>query len=198
MSDAGDDLELIKAINGGRRDAFALLVSKYQVKIRGYCLHMLLDRGAAEDAAQEVFLKAYRHLDGFRSESRFSTWLFQIAVNHCRDLRRRKFAVSETSWDALREYQQERLAALDGGSSLLQRCEARDLVMKSLAHLSPEHREVLTLREAHGYRYDEIAELLHCSLDAVKARLRRARVELAEHSRHFFDEGQVKVRRGGP
>ena len=80
-----EDSDAIARTLAGETSAFAELVARYQQRIRAYCVNMLGSLLEAEDAAQEVFLKAFRGLSGFRSDARFSTWLFAIALNHCRD-----------------------------------------------------------------------------------------------------------------
>src|SRR5512138_3249902 len=85
------DEELIEACQAGEESAFELLVGRWEDRIRGACWRVLGSDEEARDVAQEAFLKAYRGLDGFKRESRFSSWLYQIALNLCRDrLRRRK------------------------------------------------------------------------------------------------------------
>ena len=176
-----DDREAIERVRAGDIEAYGALVRNHQARIRGYCLWTLRNAAEADDAAQEVFIKAYRSLGSFRGDSGFSTWLYRIAVNHCRDLLRKASRGRTESWDALREQEGEaaeaRIAQPEPPRERLRRL--RDL----LDRLPEEYRTILILREAQGLSYQELADSLRCSLDAVKARLRRARVRLEQEMR---------------
>lgn len=131
----------------------------------------MLGGGAdAEDAAQESFIKAYRSLAGYQGQASFSTWIYRIASNKCLDV--------------LRKRGRERAEPLEAAGELaepVEDLESREQAAALLSELSPEYRLALTLRELQGFTYEEIAETMNCSLDSVKARLRRARAELARH-----------------
>ena len=107
-----EELDVIERVRAGDKEAYALLVRKHQARIRSYCLWTLGNAAEADDAAQEVFIKAYRGLGGFRGRAGFSTWLHRIAVNHCRDLLRKRVRERTESWDALREEKGEAAEAL--------------------------------------------------------------------------------------
>ena len=147
---------------------------------------MLSDPTQAEDAAQDIFLKAYRALGSFRGAAAFSTWLYRIAANHCNDLLRWRARRKTESWDAMLEERGEAAQALlanpeDPRAAVV----SADLLERVLSRLTPHERLLLTLREMEGLSYQELAESLHCSIDAVKARLRRAREALQEIVRHI-------------
>ena len=102
----------IEQVRNGQTEAFAILVRKHQAMIRGYCVATLSNTSEADDAAQEIFIKAYRSLARFRGAARFSTWLYRIAVNHCRDLLRKRSRMGNVqSWEALQEQNGERAEA---------------------------------------------------------------------------------------
>lgn len=184
-----EDQNVVERIRAGDREAYALLVRKHQARIRGYCLWTMGNAAEADDAAQEIFIKAYRGLGSFRGTAGFSTWLHRIAVNHCRDLLRKRVRERTESWDALREEKGEAAEALIVRQEPVLR---RRQLQEALDRLPEQYRTVLILREAEGMSYEEIAEFLGCSLDAVKARLRRARSELMEKARHFFEPADVQ------
>ncbi len=153
---------------------------------------MLGNRTAADDAAQEAFLKAYKSLNTFQEASSFSTWLHRIASNCCLDLLRRRTREKTDSLEALVASQG------DGIHSLVRSLEneessweSADLIQRVLGQLPDDYRLILTLRETQGLSYQEIAETLDCSLDAVKSRLRRARSECEEILRHLSEVGCV-------
>ena len=151
----------------------------------GLCLSLISNSTQAEDAAQEIFIKAYQSLSRFRGDSSFSTWLYRIAANHCRDLLRKKTREHSESWNDLMERYGESLEKMLVGSNPPFSRDDADLAHRILSLLSPEYRLILSLREGQGLSYQEIAQTLECTLDAVKARLRRARCELQEKLRHF-------------
>jgi RNA polymerase sigma-70 factor (ECF subfamily) len=187
-----DELSLIRRIVAGEREAFAHLVRAYQAPVLRLCQSMLNDAALAEDAAQDAFLKAYEALPSFRQASRFSTWLYRIAANRCLDLIRKRRREPAESWDALVEQEGEpprdRTAPAPDPAGQLANA---DLIRQTLAQLPPEYRLVLVLREVQGLSYQEIAATLDCSVDAVKARLRRAREALLDRARHFLRIGGV-------
>jgi RNA polymerase sigma-70 factor (ECF subfamily) len=183
-----EDLECIAAVRAGSREAFAMLVSKYQTRVRTFCYNVLLDRTSAEDAAQEVFLKVFYRLDGFRGDAQFSTWLYRIAVNHCRDILRKGKRNRAASWDQMAPGKQDAVSLRSEQCSTEHTFESRDLVTKIFAHLSPEYREVLCLRDVQDLSYEQIARTLNCTLDTVKGRIKRARAELLSLSRRFFSD----------
>ena len=166
----------------GDANAYSEIVRAYQVKVLRLCTSLLSNAVQAEDAAQEIFIKAYRSLRSFRGGSKFSTWLYRIAANHCKDLLRKR---SRERTEPLEESLIE--PSFDPRAS----AEASETVDKLLSFLLPEERLILTLREVQGLSYQEISETLQCSLDAVKSRLRRARQALEEKTRHFSGRGNV-------
>jgi len=127
---------------------------------------LLSDSAHAEDAAQDVFLKAYKSLARFRQDSGFYTWLYKIACRTCSDLRRSR-ARKPT------EFLSETIS--DPHPSAESQAVSEELLFRILDGLSEEARTVLVLREMDGLSYEEIANVLGCSVEAVKSRLRRAR-----------------------
>ena len=170
---APTDEELVVAFQGGDVAAFEALVGRWDRKIQGAIYRVL---GAGEDSrdlCQEVFLKAYRALGTFKREARFSSWLYQIALNACRDrLRRRRGRVQvslDEAGDALESVHDARPTALE-------LVEARDLaraVEAAMAALPHEQREVIALKEYQGLTFAEIAEALDVPVSTVKTRLYR-------------------------
>ena len=170
------------------------MVKSHYPRVRGLCLSLLSDRSESEDAAQEIFIKAYRFLPEFKSDSSFSTWIYRIASNHCLDVLRKEARRKTESLDALTDADESgdappRLRVSEPDSSAA--FENRYLVRCVLERLSPEHRMVLVLKETQGLSYAEMAKTLECSVDAVKGRLKRARVELDEIARHFMELSDV-------
>jgi RNA polymerase sigma-70 factor, ECF subfamily len=184
-----DERLIIDQVLGGNPEAYAELVRRHQIKVRSLCLSLLANAQEGEDAAQDVFIKAYKSLSNYQGNSRFSTWLYRIAFNHCQDLLRQRSRRKMESWDEIadRGGEKEDIPAL----ALQKNAEISDLLQKLLALLPEDYREILLLRETQGLNYQEIADVLDCSLDAVKARLRRARETLQEKARHFVTPSDV-------
>jgi len=187
---------LIQRILEGDSEAFSQLVRDHHVAVIGLCRSIVGTQEAAEDAAQEVFLKAYRSLKSFRGDAQFSTWIYRIAYRHCLDVlkyEKRRFA---EPLDATNPENESSLAdRIPDPVSFTQNLEIRDLAEAVMARLSPEYRLVLTLREGQGLSYEEIVEMTGWTLDSVKARLRRARETMLEIARHF--EAPPIVQEGG-
>lgn len=193
--DSIEDSEVIQQVLGGNRNAYAEIIRKYEVRVRGFCLRMLSDASQSEDAAQEVFIKAYQALEKFKGESSFSTWIYRIASNHCFDLLRKRRRHKTESWDALVEKEGEKAdhglfaAQPDTGAEMMRSEQIKEL----LGGISEKHRQIIILREIQNLSYQELAEVLNCSLDAVKSRLKRARQELELAARHFLKPKIVSI-----
>jgi len=176
---ARTDEELVAAFQHGDAAAFDELVSRWDRKIHGAIYRVVGADEDARDLCQEAFLKAYRGLGTFKAEARFSSWLYQIAINVCRDrLRRRRGKVSVS----LEEVEEARGGALRATvPSPLELLEARDLrhlVAAAMATLSEEEREVVILKEYQDLTFPEIAEALAVPLSTVKTRLYRGLAQL--------------------
>ena len=176
------DEELVEAFQRGEAAAFDDLVLRWDRKIRGAIYRVVGPREDARDLCQEAFLKAYRGLKGFKKDARFSSWLYQIALNVCRDRLRRRRGRLHLSLDELDAAGQE--LPLLPGPSPLELAEASDLsrrVERAVAALPEEQREVIVLKEYEGLTFAEIAEVLEVPLSTVKTRLYRGLVQLRHH-----------------
>jgi len=188
-----DERAVIRRVLRGDRDAYAELVRAHQGRVRGYCRYLLRNESDADDAAQEIFLKAYQSLDRFRGDSSFSTWIYRIAANHCLDRLRSAARRPSQSWDAMIEEHGEKAEALFTTTETpADQAERVELIGAVLAELPERSRQIIVLREVQGLSYDELASTLGCSLDAVKGRLKRARQELDQKLRHFTTPRGVK------
>jgi RNA polymerase sigma-70 factor, ECF subfamily len=168
------DEELVAAFQSGDIAAFDLLVQRWDRRIQGVVFRLVGNHEEARDVSQEAFLKAYRALGTFKKESRFSSWLYQIAVNATRDRFRRRRRRADVSLEDVDDGTEPSLR--DGGPSALQLIESRDLsraVAAAMAELPDEQREVVILKEYEGLTFPEIAETLDVPLSTVKTRLYR-------------------------
>jgi RNA polymerase sigma-70 factor (ECF subfamily) len=182
---ADEDRGLVDRAKAGDVQAFEALVRRYQRWVFTLALRMVGDRGDAEDIAQEVFLKAYRGLQGFRRESRFSTWLYAIAGHHClnrlagREYRTRRAERSAGAAAGPLPSAADRVAdASPGPDALLERHELRRVIQTGLGQLAEHQRIVIILRDIQGMSYEDIAATLGVELGTVRSRLHRARMEL--------------------
>ena len=167
------DEELVEACQAGESSAFDLLVTRWEDKIRGACYRLLGSEEEARDAAQEAFLKAYRALPGFKREARFSSWLYQIAVNLCRDRLRRRKGRTLVSLEALEEVGPVIASRGPGTQDLVEQIDLRRAVRRAIAALPEEQREVVILKEYQGLTFLEIAQTLELPISTVKTRLYR-------------------------
>ncbi len=173
----------------GSADAFRGLVELYQRPILSFVSRMVADASVADDLAQDVFLRAWRHLGDYDPSRKFSSWLFKIAHNRTIDqLRRQKLRFTFSLDDRGEEGDESprEVAAPEEQTSPLRHAESselRRLVQESIAELRPTYREILLLRFEQDLQYDEIAEVLGIALGTVKVQLHRARKALARELR---------------
>jgi RNA polymerase sigma-70 factor (ECF subfamily) len=175
------DEELVASTLAGDSSAYDLLVLRWDRKIQGAIYRLIGSEEEARDLCQEAFFKAYRGLKAFKGEARFSSWLYQIALNLCRDRMRRRRGRVLVSLDALEADGQA--PVLRDDTSALDLVEARDLqqrVRAAVLALPEEQREVIVLKEYEGLTFQEIAEVLDMPVSTVKTRLYRGLDKLRE------------------
>lgn len=175
--------ELILAARSGGRDAFGALVEQHQAMVYALAYRMVGNPDDAADLTQDAFLRAWRGLASFDGRSSFSTWLYRLTSNACIDFLRREKRRSGLSLtlDGEADDGEHQLDLPDERWSPqreLERQEAREAVRRGLLSLSPEHREVLLLREMEDLSYAEIARALGLEEGTVKSRIARARLSL--------------------
>lgn len=174
---------LVKKSQKGDTRAFEQLVTMYQDRIYALSYQLTGNYADAQDLAQNVFIKAYRALPGFRNEADFGTWLHRIAVNlSINERRRRKPEVSLDNPVQTAEGEMPRMvvSGTESPEEAYENKEFHGMVREALSELSNEHKTVLVLREIQGYSYDEIAEIMDCTLGTVKSRINRARQSMKE------------------
>jgi RNA polymerase sigma-70 factor, ECF subfamily len=182
-----DDKELVVAFLDGDRGAFEQLVLRHQDRVFGLCFRLLGSRQAAEEAAQEVFVKVFKNLDRFRGDSRFSTWLYRVTINHTRNVhghRTRRRERDHLSIDAASSDEEGTSSPLhlsDSSRSAEEELIADERIQQlreELAMLDPLWQEILVLRDVEGLSYEDTAAALSVAPGTVKSRLHRARTEL--------------------
>ncbi len=165
----------------GNQAAFAKIVEAYQRPIFNLCYRMLGNPGEAEDAAQEVFIRAYLKLDSYDPERKFSSWLFSIASHYCIDrLRRRR--IQWVSWDDLPPWRWLPSPTASRPEEVVLEQEATQEIRALLDALAPDYRVAVVLKYWHNLSYEEIAQTLDTTVSAIKSRLFRARKIMASAS----------------
>jgi len=172
---------MIEKVLGGHTETFHELIRPYERSVYLMALSLLHNESEAEDAAQEAFIKAYRALGRFRSESRFSTWLISIVLNEARGRLRNKKpgltdSIDDTADSSITPAQLTDWREIPSES--LERQEIRTLIRRALSELPVAYREVFVLRELEERNVQETAETLGISVASVKMRLHRARMML--------------------
>ncbi|HEY2038388.1 MAG TPA: sigma-70 family RNA polymerase sigma factor [Edaphobacter sp.] len=191
---------MIAEILAGRTEAFHDLIRPYERSVYMMALSMLRNEAEAEDVAQETFIKAYRNLGRFRSESRFSTWLIAIALNEARArLRRKQPALTDSIDDTEGPVVPAQLTDWrEIPSETLERQEVRSLIRRALETLPLAYREVFVLRELEERNVRETAETLGITIASVKMRLHRARMMLQKQLAPQLISSAPKRRRRFP
>ena len=168
----------IDSARHGDEEAFGQLVEQYQRPVFNLCYRLLGTPMAAEDAAQETFVRAYMHLSTYDAGRKFSSWLLSIASHYCIDqLRRRKFHL--VSLDDIPPWSWTAESTPEPEEIVVER-EAETEVHALLDKLPPDYRAAVVLRYWHDLSYEEIAQVLNTTVPAIKSRLFRARHMMAE------------------
>jgi len=182
---ADAERDVVRRIQGGDSDAYRVLVEGHQARIYRLVARFLgPDHSATDDVVQDVFVKAYFSLGKFRQDAQFGTWITRIAINRARDeLKKQSGRVpfdEEFGEDALRRLQQ---IALGSETSDEEEPNEADnvvgrLVARAVADLPERFRITITLKDIEGYSYQEVSEMLKCSVGTVKSRHTRGREKL--------------------
>ena len=172
--------QLVDAARNGNEAAFEELVRLYEKRVLALTNRMCRNPEDAAEAAQEAFISAWQGLKFFRGDSSFSTWLYRLASNACVDLLRREGRHQTAAGPSLND-EEANIDVADTAATpheAAEQQELRELIEEGLRTLSPDHRQVLILREMHQLSYDEIAGVLELDVGTVKSRINRARKQL--------------------
>ncbi|KAA0011456.1 MULTISPECIES: RNA polymerase sigma factor RpoE [Billgrantia] len=185
MGNRETDQQLVERAQKGDTRAFDLLVKKYQHKIIGLIGRYIQDHAEVQDVAQEAFIKAYRALGNFRSESAFYTWMYRIAINtaknHLVSKGRRPPGSDLDIVDAEILDHSGRLADIETPESSLARDQLEAAVFEAIENLPDDLRTAITLRELDGLSYEDIANIMQCPVGTVRSRIFRAREAVDQH-----------------
>ena len=178
MNEQLTDQVLIERVQNGDKQAFNLLVTKYQNKVCNLISRYVSNPGDVPDVAQEAFIKAYRAIPSFRGESAFYTWLYRIAANAAKNhlvAKRRRPGADATIEDAESFDEGGLLSEIASPEALAMGGELAEVVESALNGLPDELKAALMLREFDGLSYDDIADVLGCPVGTVRSRIFRAR-----------------------
>jgi RNA polymerase sigma-70 factor (ECF subfamily) len=181
-----DDMALVHACKQGDVSAFEQLVNRYDRRLSRIAQHVTHNREDAEDAVQDAFLKAFRNLDKFQEKSQFSTWLIRITVNESlMKVRKQRY----TREIPIENDSHEEIEIVDWSPNpeqLYQTSELRNILRSQLQELAPSLRVAFVLRDIEGLSSEEAAHALEITVDALKARLWRARLKLRSLLTTYF------------
>ncbi|MBE6033827.1 MAG: sigma-70 family RNA polymerase sigma factor [Clostridiales bacterium] len=174
---------LIKKAKEGDEGSFETLILSCKGKAYNIALRYVKNENDAMDILQESFIKIFRHLDKFNEESKFETWVYRIVVNACNDfLRKNKNKYNQLSLLSKEDEEME-MDIPDSTPSpeeLLLKKEHGAYILDCLEKIPIEHKKILILRDIKGFAYEDISEILDCSIGTVKSRISRARNNLKE------------------
>ncbi len=191
MGEDGVDKALVERVQKGEKEAFDMLVLKYQHKLVKLISRYIRDPSEVMDVAQESFLKAYRALPNFRGDSAFYTWLYRIAINTAKN-----YLVAQTrrppdgDIDSTEAEQYEGESDLKENATperLLLRDEIERTVVDTIEQLPEDLRTAITLRELEGLSYEDIAVAMDCPIGTVRSRIFRAREAINKRLEPLLD-----------
>lgn len=166
-----DDFSLIKRFIDGEESLFGELMKRHKDKVRNIIYITLSNGDLVDDIAQDVFITVYRNLKNFRFESQFTTWIYRITINKCKDyLRKRNI---RRIFIPLKDEEEEPVF-----ESINEDSDIKEIVRNAIAELPDKLRIPVVLKDMEGFSYQEIAESLQCELGTVKSRIFRGREAL--------------------
>ena len=188
MSDRDIDRQLVARAQRGDKQAFELLVEKYQRKLARLLSRFIRDPAEVEDVTQEAFIKAYRALPAFRGDSAFYTWLYRIGINTAKNylmaMGRRAPTSTEIEAEEAEGFEEgEQLRDINTPESVLLSNEIAETVNRTIEGLPEELRKAIQMREIEGMSYEDIAQAMDCPIGTVRSRIFRAREAIAEQLR---------------
>ncbi len=191
--------ELIAKAKAGDVSAFETLIVEHQKRIFAIAYRIAGNPEDAADMTQEVLVKIFKNLSKFRGNAKFSTWVYRVATNTCFDEQKKLRRHENYSLDQEIETEDGSMAAslADDGPTpdeTAERNQVRSAVHAAIRQLGEDHQKVIILRDIEGFSYDEIADMLQCSVGTVKSRINRARATLKKilvQNRELFDDDFV-------
>ncbi|MGI6733183.1 MAG: RNA polymerase sigma factor [Anaerovoracaceae bacterium] len=195
MADVYNEAVLIENAKSGDEASFEILIQNCKTKAYNTALRYLRDEEDAMDAFQESMIKVFRHLDKFKGDCKFDTWVYRIVVNTCNDfLRKNKNQRSNISFYRTDEDGETMIDIPDTAPTPSEAFDAKltaTYVLRCLDKIPKEQKEIIILRDIQGFSYEEISRILDCSMGTVKSRINRARLKLKQMILEQYDESCV-------
>ena len=194
--DTDEDIEFVLLCQKGDTDAFEVLVERHQKKMLNIAYRMMGDYDEACDVTQEAFLAAYKSIKKFKAEAKYSTWLYRIVVNYCKNRLKQlrgktiyeNFSLNDSGGAKTDEIRNQ-LPANDTNPGIEMENRERDArVQQCITSLEEEYKEVVILRDIQGLTYEEIRDILQIPDGTVKSRLSRARRALKDCLTKFIGD----------
>ncbi len=188
------DPALLRRLRGRDERAFRELIAAHRDRVFNITYRMLGHRQEAEDVAQEVFISVFKTIDTFREEAKFSTWLYRVTVNHCKNRIKYLARRHDRERDELDETSRAANNAVDGPQALkapdraLAGAQIEKLMQEAIASLDEDHRVVVVLRDVEDLTIEEICEITSLPDGTVKSRLHRARLALRKKLQRHVEE----------
>ncbi len=183
------DAPLVALAMKGDADAFEVLVRRYRNEVFALSYHFVHNREEAWDISQEVFIKAYKSLRRFRGDASFKTWLMRITANHCKDFFKKRRLRTVSLEEQIRT---DAPGTISDPARQLEQQELGRAIEMAVNALPEKHRLAFVLREYQGLSYQEMAEVMQCSLGTVMSRLHHARKKLQNALSHWEEHGGME------
>lgn len=177
---SGNETQLVKKSRAGNIEAFEQLISAYERKAYNIALRIMGNEEDAKDMAQEAFIRIFKSISKFKEQSSFSTWMYRIVTNVCLDEIRKRKNSKVISMDSgietdNGEIKMELKSDSQTPEEAFQRKENIKIILDAVNELSDDYKSVIVLREMQGFSYEEISNIMECSIGTVKSRINRAR-----------------------
>ncbi|MCL1865404.1 MAG: RNA polymerase sigma factor [Spirochaetes bacterium] len=173
-----NDIEIVNRVIEGNIEQFSLIIKKYQNMVFRYVYYQFNNYDEALDITQDIFITVMEALKSFRQESKFSTWLYSIMVNHCKNYRKKSSKYSLVPLKIIKQEDEIDIQLQDYRENPETKVINEDtifIIKDEIAKLPEDFREILTLRDIDGLSYNEISDILNINLSNVKVRIHRGR-----------------------
>ncbi len=195
MADVYNEAILIEKAKSGDEASFELLIQNCKTKAYNTALRYLRDEEDAMDVLQESLIKVFRHLNKFKGDCKFDTWVYRIVVNTCNDfLRKNKNQRTNVSLYLTDEDGETMIEIPDTAPTPSEVFDAKlttSCVLNCLNEIPKEQKDIIILRDIQGFSYEEIGQILNCSMGTVKSRINRARQKLKQSILEQYDRSCV-------
>jgi RNA polymerase sigma-70 factor (ECF subfamily) len=188
---AAADEEIVRLVNLGEHRFYEMIIRRYNQRLYRIARGMNIPDADCDDLIQQTYISAFENLKQFRGESRFSTWLTRILINHCLMFKRKPKRHAEDTLDLIEKFSSSMISDLPGPDDSLFRSEMKKLLEEAIGHLQEEQRIVYVMRELEGLSVKETSECLGLTESNVKVRLHRAKAALRTYLERYMKRGDI-------